>query len=580
MQNLERVPGDSLERLRTDALSGSLSRRALLKRAAVLGMSLPAISALLAACGDDDDDDTDDAAPVAPDDDDADEPEPDDDEAPDEPDDEDDEPDDVVSGGTINFGLLRDPIAFDPHINYGASSSTLQGNLYDTLVGWDDDGNIMPELAESWEIAEDRIYTFHLQQGVTFHNGNSFTAADVVHTFDRILDEETGASRRTELSTMESYQAVDDNTVEVVLSEPYASLLAVLGGPESYIVNQEFSETGADYTNTVNGTGAFMLDDYEPDVRYVLVRNEDYWQSGLPRADRLVQMPIPDDTARINALRTGEINFVEYVPWQNMQELDDDPGFTLYQGFDLFNVVRLNPQRPPLDNPLVRQALNFAIDRQAIIDVAFGGQGIPITVALLQPGTPWYNEELDGHWSYDPDRAVALLEEAGFAPGDISLSFAAATISVHMDTAQVVAQQLQQLGLSVEITQQEVPTLTERRTTGDYQMMQDGLSSRPDPDMVYTNFFGIGGSGYAAGVDYENEELEALLDQGRTTVEFEARKDIYRQFEEILVEEAPWIFIMWRPQAEASAANVRGYVRNPTLGLNTPRYMKHLWIEE
>jgi peptide/nickel transport system substrate-binding protein len=300
----------------------------------------------------------------------------------------------------------------------------------------------------------------------------------------------------------------------------------------------------------------------------------------LPYLDRIEQVPIPDDNARVNAIRSGEINFVEYVPWQNMAELDSDPKFTLYQGFDLYNIVRLNPQRPPLDNKLVRQALNFAIDREAVIDVAFGGQGEPMTVGLFQKISPWYNEELEGHWTYDPDRAGALLDEAGVDPTTVTLDFAVATISVHSDTGQVVAQYLQELGFGINIIQQDVPTLTERRTTGDYQMMQDGLSlSYPDPD-AYSTYFAIGGAAHARGVNYENPVLDELLARGRSTIDREERQQIYLEFERELLEDAPWIFILFRPQAEASITAVKGYTRIPGIGLNSEAYLEYVWIDE
>lgn len=484
-------------------------------------------------------------------------------------------------GGRLVFGLLRDPIGFDPHIAYGASSSSLQGNVYDTLVEYDLEGTLTGSLAEQWEISDDGLeYVLTLRQGVTFHNDAPFTADDVVANFDRILDEANGLARRTELSNIDSYEATDESTVTITMSNPYATLLSVFATPQMGIASREWLDTVADPAREMNGTGPFMLDAFEPEVRYLLVKNPNYWKEGLPYLDEIEQLPIADDNARMNALRSGEINFVEYVPWQNMAEIEDDSNFALYKGFDTYNVVRLNPNRAPLDNKLVRQALNYAIDREAVIAVAFGGEGQAITSGLFPQDSPWYQEELDGYWSYDPDRALELLTEAGVDPSTVTLDFAVATISVHSDTAQVVAQQLEQLGFTVNIIQQDVPTLTERRGTGDYQMMQDGLSlAYPDPD-AYSVYYDIGGSAYAAGVNYENQELADLLEQGRSELDPERRKEIYLEFERALLEEAPWIYILHRPQAEASVAALQGYQRIPGVGLGTEAYMEYLWLEE
>ncbi|CAN5532095.1 ABC transporter substrate-binding protein [soil metagenome] len=586
-------PARLVDRLMAD----QVSRRRFMGRALALGLSAPVVGGLLAACGDDDDDDDDDtggADPTTPDaasdptatpaDSGGDDPEPT------EPDDA-EEPTatpadsggagDERQGGTLNFGLLRDAIGFDPHISYGASSSSLQGNVYDTIITYDLEGNLIGGLAESWEISDDGLeYVLSMRQGVTFHEGQSFGAADVVANLDRILDETNGLARRTELSNIDSYEATDEQTVTLSLTQPYATLLAVFATNEVGIASAEWLESGIDPAREMNGTGPFMLDSFEPEVRYTLVRNPNYWQSGLPYLDEINETPIPDDNARVSALLSGEINFVEYVPWQNMAEIDENPDFTLFKGFDLYNIVRLNTSRPPLDNKLVRQALNYAIDRQAVIDVAFGGEGLPMTNGLFPPGSPWYHDELDGHWSYDPERAMSLLEEAGVDPTTVTLDFTVASISVHSDTAQVVQQQLEQLGFTINYIQQDVPSLTERRTTGDYQMMQDGLSlNYPDPD-YYSVYFAIGGTAHAAGIGYENEELTEILARGRSETDPETRKEIYLEFERALMEEAPWIFVLHRPQAEAMAQSVQGYTRIPGLGLRSEAFLENLWIEE
>ncbi len=588
-------------------LRGPVSRRRLLKRAALLGLSAPVIGGLLAACGGDDDDadptnttgsapaptspagttppstdaspttgggGTDAATPTtggtapeatsttgstggttAP-------------------------PGEGVAGGTLVFGLLRDPIAFDPHIAYGASSSSLQGNIYDTLVEYDVDSVLIGALAESWEVSDDGLeYVLSLREGVIFHDGATFEAEDVIANFDRIMNEETGATRRNELSNVGSYEATDEFTVTLTLPEPYATLLPVLATSTLHMADKDWLESGVDPTLEMNGTGPFMLDSFEKEVKYTLVKNPNYWKEGLPYLDSIEQVPIPDDNARMNAMRSGEINFVEYVPWQNMAEFEEDDNYTLFKGFDTYNIVRLNPTKPPLDNKLVRQAFNYAIDREAVIAVAFGGEGEEMTVALFPESSPWHQEDLAGHWTYDPDKALELLAEAGVDPSGITLDFAVATISVHSDTGQVVAQQLEALGFSVNIIQQDVPTLTERRTTGDYQMMQDGLSlSYPDPD-AYSVYFDINGSQYARGVGYENQELADLLEQGRSELDPEARKEIYKQFTEVLIDEAPWIFILFRPQAEVMAANVMGYNRIAVAGLGSEGYMEYIWID-
>ena len=569
----------------------SVSRRRFLKRSVALGLSAPLVGGLLAACGgddDDDDDDDDDGDATSSESGTGDDPTATADGAG-----AGEEPTETPEdgqvrfggegkpGGTLNFGLLRDAIGFDPHISYGASSSSLQGNIYDTVVTYDLEGNLVGGLAESWEVSDDGLeYTFALRQGMTFHEGQSFSSADVVANLDRILDEANSLARRTELLNIDSYEATDDQTVSIFFTEPYATLLAVLATNEVGIASKEWLESGVDPVREMNGTGPFMLDSFEPEVRYTLVKNPNYWVEGLPYLDEINELPIPDDNARVSALLSGEINFVEYVPWQNMSEIDANSDFDLFKGFDTYNLVRLNTSRPPLDNKLVRQALNFAIDREAVIAVAFGGEGLPTTNGLFPPDSPWYHEELDGYWSYDPDRAKELLDEAGVDPSTVTLDFAVTSISVHSDTAQVVAQQLEDLGFTINFIQQDVPTLLERRSSGDYQLMQDGLSlNYPDPD-YYSVYYDIGGTAHAAAIGYENEELSELLARGRSETDPEARKEIYLEFERALLDEAPWIFLLFRPQAEAMKETVNGYTRIPGLGLRSEAFLEYVWIDE
>ncbi|HUZ00969.1 MAG TPA: ABC transporter substrate-binding protein [Thermomicrobiaceae bacterium] len=484
-------------------------------------------------------------------------------------------------GGTLNFGLLRDPIAFDPHIAYGASSASLQGNVYDTLVTYDQQGNIVPSLASSWEIQNSsKTYVFHLQSGVTFHDGTALTADDVVYTFDRIRDSATAAELRQELANLDSYTATDSTTVTVNLKQPYSVLLSVLASQWAYIVSKAWGQAGNDFKKKMNGTGPFKLGTFEPQVKYTLVKNDKYWVPNRPYLDQIVETVIADDTARMNAFKSGQINFVEYVPWQNMDELSTNSADKMYLGYDTFNLVRLNPQKPPLDKPEVRQALNFAIDRKACIDVAFGGKGQPITVGLIPPGSFWYNQQLDGHWTYDTAKATSLLQQVGLKPSDLKLSFDVANISVHSDTAQAVQSQLQKWGATVTIVQQDVPTLTKRRSTGDYQMMMDGLGDPwPDPDF-YTTYFGKGGASYAAGVNFDDPKIDALLDQGRTETDNTKRKAIYAQVEQQLFVDAPFIFILWRPQVEASIAGMQGYSHIPGIGLASERFMLNVWFKK
>jgi len=485
-----------------------------------------------------------------------------------------------VQGGTLRYGLVRDPTTFDPHINDGVTSSSIQGNVYDGLVEFGPDGEVAPALAESWMQPTPSTYVFRLRHNVTFHDGTPFTAADVLYTFQRIQDPKTAATRQLDLKTsVRAIKAVDPYTVEIDLTQPTATFLQMLAAREMYIVSKAWGDRGGDFKRAMNGTGSYRLASYEPHVRYVLERYAKAWNT--PCIDRIEMTPINNDQARMDALKSGQVDFTEYVIWQETEYFFTHPGFRVYRGRDLFDFVRLNPNRPPLDRPQVRQALNFAINRQTINIVAFGGQGLPMEGFLTKPDSWAYNPDTSKVWKYDPKRATALLADAGLKPQDLHLTFEADPGPETFDPAQVILTELRQLGVNVDFKIIDIPTLVKKRANGDFLLLMDGKSLPwNDPD-AYFDFFYSAGTNYAAAVKFKNTQLDQLLERGRTTTNPALRKPMYAGVERILYQQAPWIFAVWRPQAEAGRSFVKGYVRLPgALGTYTPGHFNRLWIEK
>ena len=486
-----------------------------------------------------------------------------------------------VRGGVFRFGMARDAVGLDPHLNYGVTSWSVQGNVYDTLVQYDEQGRIAPALAESWTQPQPTLYLFKLRRNVTFHNGARFTAEDVLYTFQRIRDPQTRATRQRDVDALlENVRAVDPYTVEVRLKSPSATFLNLLARPELYIVSKRWAETGGDFKKDAVGTGPFRLTSYEFGVRYVLERNPTAWNP--PCLDRVEMYPYQDDRARVNAIKSGQVDMIEYLPWQDVEFFMRERGFKVYRGRELFNFVRLNPNRPPLNNPKVRQALNFAVNRQSVSIVAFGGQGQPMDGFLVRRDSWAYNQQTSKVWKYDPDRALALLREAGYQqPSDLRLQFESTPLSVHLDSAQVILQSLRSLGIQVDFRVIELAVLLQKRASGDYMLAMDGLSPPwSDPDQ-YFFYFHSTATAYAAPVKFKNERLDQLLEEGRRADDPAKRKAVYNDIERILAQEAPWIFVLWRPQAEVGRSQVKGYNRLPgVLGTATSGFFERVWVEK
>ena len=266
------------------------------------------------------------------------------------------------------------------------------------------------------------------------------------------------------------------------------------------------------------GPGPFKLGPYETGVRYALVKNPDYWESPYPYLDRIELSTVGKDDVRVQALQTGSVDLAEYIPWQEIKALEKDPQIKVHVGYDTFNVIRMNPKRPPFDNVKVRQALNYLVDRKEIIELAWGGIGRPFGAGLIPDGHWAFPRALQGTWSYDPGEGQAPPRRGRLNPGATRIVFDSTTLSVHMDSAQIIVTQLQKVGFTqIELKPMDVPTQQRKRVSGEYQLMMDGFSLPwPDPDF-YTAFFATGGASYARAVEFSDAALDKLLAEGRGT---------------------------------------------------------------
>jgi len=483
------------------------------------------------------------------------------------------------AGGTLRYAMLRDPTGWDPHINQGQTTYTFMANIYESLLRYSLKGTIEPSLAVKWENPDPTTYILQLRHNVKFHSGNPFTAEDVKFSIERILDPNTTATRSKEFSSVQSVTVLDPYTVKITLKKADASFLDLLAAAEAMVVDKKWVQSGGNFKQATSGTGPFKQGPFEAGARYTLVKNPDYWEQPYPYLDRIEYSSIPKDEVRMQALQTGNTDMTEYIPWQYIKTLEKDANVQVFMGYDTFNVIRMNPKRPPFDNVKVRQAFNYLIDRKEIVDLAWGGLSRPMEAALIPEGH-WAYPNLKV-WSYDPAKAKRLLAEAGVNPATTKIVFDSTTLSVHMDDAQIIVTQLQKAGFTqVELKPMDVPTQQKKRVSGDYQFFIDGFSLPwPDPDF-YTVWFSSGGPLYGKTVGFADDTLDKLLDEGRSTLDQTKRKVIYGQIEQRLTELAPWVFLHWRPMAEATRANVKGYTRLPgALGSKSLGGLKYVWKE-
>lgn len=482
---------------------------------------------------------------------------------------------------TLKFGLSGDPPTLNPFVSAGTSARTVKLTVYEGLVSYTPEGDVQPQLAESWEIRDAQTYVFHLRTGIKFHDGDDFTSEDVAYTFHRIMDPEIGAYLRgTFASVVEAVETPDEHTVILHLAKPFAPLLEVLAQPEASIVSKEWFETDRDLSSEMNGTGPFKFESRVPGVEIRVVRNPAYYVPGFPKVDAIDLIVYSDDDARFMALQTGEVDLIEYVPWRYYEAAEQDPNIILDTTSGPFQVLIFNVSYEPFSDARVRRAIGYAIDREEISIACFEGRLVPTYGGLIPEGHWAYNADLAHFFRYDPDYAKQLLAEAGYPDGFSATLLATSAYKTHWCPAEVVQAQLAKVGIKVELELVDWPTRVESRSKWNYQFASDGLGGNYlDPDFYYP-YFHSEQSPYCRAPYFADDEINRLLDEGRTTLDREKRKEIYHKLEERLLELSPWVFIGFRQQAYAFRSNIHGFKQLPSFltfysGLN----LKYVWKE-
>jgi glutathione transport system substrate-binding protein len=485
-------------------------------------------------------------------------------------------------GGEKRKGLSADPPNLDPHVDSGAAASTVKMQVYSTLARYWEGGQIEPNLAERWEVSPDGLeLTFFLRPGVTFHDGAPLTGEDVKASIERIQDEATGATFFVELGLIDEIAVEDDLTVRLRLGSPNPAMVEYLAQPDTAIMSKAFLDAGRDPNTEMVGTGPFTFVSREPGVQTVLERNESYFREGLPYLDRIVFVPYADENTRVSALLGGEIDMADYIPWKDMQTVEDDPALKLALGQEAaFMCVIYNVNDEPFANPLVRRALGYAYDRQAVVDVVFFGRGSTITGGVIPASSAWHNTELDGTFGYDPEMAKQLLAEADYPDGFSVTLLSTSQYGMHQTTAEIVQQNLQAIGIDCQLELYDWATVVQRQTEGNYQFRVHGLGTElVDPDFL-TSFFDSE-SPFSQSSGFADEEVDRLLREGRAAQDEAERKAIYLELERRLLDLSPFSFLSWREQGEGLKEEIIGYSHLPgSAGFKSGVTLEATWRQQ
>ncbi len=444
-------------------------------------------------------------------------------------------------GNTLIMARAVDSTGLDPHMQTAFASLSLLNMIYEPLVVSDHNLDIAPALAESWEFAEDALtLTFYLRQGVKFHDGSDFTAEDVIASFERILNEETGAAARTNYVSIDTMEAPDDYTVIFHLNTPDVPLLSAMTSINAAILSSDVIANGDPATDAI-GTGPFKLESWTPEETTILSANPDWWGEG-PAVDGVEIRIIPDETSILAALRAGTIDFAMLNDPLVATLLVDDPNISLYRTPALsYHVLQLRAAVEPLDKLEVRQAIACALDRQQVVDVAALGEG-RVTGPLTMP---LFANPVEDLFCYeqDLDKARELMAQAGMEEGfTLPVLVANAEPPTALSEAQNIQSQLAEINITVEIEALELSVYVDRWLAGDFTACVALNGGRTDPYTMYARYWQYDAR-FQNVAGYIDDDLDSLMKQGQSETDPAARIQIFQELERQLAEKAPWVWL-------------------------------------
>lgn len=485
------------------------------------------------------------------------------------------------AANSLVVGTVRDAVNFDPAVAVATTDYNIFDAIYEGLVTFDrtvdEDGNVTatldfaPALATSWETSEDGLtWTFHLREGVTFHDGTPFNADAVKYSFERAIVMGTGLTWQISgMLDVGDIEVIDDHTVQFNLKEPFAPFLETLRQPVAYIVSPTAVEANGGVTpgkrndwmvNNAVGTGPFMLESRENDERTVLTANPNYWGEG-PHLDKLTFRIVPDAATLRLLLSRGEVQLVTLgLSWLDMLDIELLPNLGLYvqEAFPEIRMAPFNVEEPPFDDPLVRRAVSHAIDYDAIIDGVMLGQAVRLT-SPIPNGTFGHDPTLEVY-EYDPDKAKELLAEAGYPNGfEFELSYPSED-QERFEASTVLQANLAAVGVNARLVGYAWPALLEKWDTGDFTLSIGKWAPTGDPHNRIFGLLGCNSFGPAGNYGrYCNPEVDLLGERAAATVDQDERAELYTDLQRIVMDDAPWLFLYQPKRGFPVSDSVTGF---------------------
>jgi peptide/nickel transport system substrate-binding protein len=467
--------------------------------------------------------------------------------------------------GEIRIAMQYDHGTFDPQLATSVTDKQMSTNLYDGLVQYEiGTTNIEPDLATDWELSEDGLqWTFDLRQGVQFHHGyGEFTSSDVVFTFERLLDPELGSPNAALMQSIEMVEAMGNYQVRFTLSEPDPAFLDKLANWFSYIVSEKaVAEKGSAFGDDPVGTARYRFESWTPQQQTVLSAFPESWV-GTPGLARVVYVPIPDATTMYNAFEAGDVDMIQVTDPDKLARYEQDERLEVHTVPGLITrFFGMKSDEGPLAEPLVREAITYAIDRDAMMEFVFQGISTPAD-SILAPGVQHVKRNVV-NYEYDPERARELLAEADY-PNGFSVTYTVPNIDRFTLPATIIQDNLRSVGIQLQIEVMETQAfLADLRSDRGLAMFSLSRSQDATPDRVLYTWHH---SGEIPGNNWSRidiPEVDKWLDEAVTTLDEERRAELFGLVQERVAEGNYYYYIDHENMIFAVHDRVEGFVADP-----------------
>ncbi|GGH35736.1 ABC transporter substrate-binding protein [Paenibacillus segetis] len=466
----------------------------------------------------------------------------------------------VMAGGTVRVAMSTEPDNLDPYLSAATDTQSMMDNVFDGLFEAGENSDLIPAIASSYQVSDDGLtYTFTLNQGIVFHDGSELTAEDVYYSYAKLSGLNGQEPLSSKFSSITSIDTPDDYTVVIQLKDKDAAFLAaniVAIVPKDY---EQQSEKPI-------GAGPYKFVEYKPGQQLVLEKNENFYdKEHAPMLDKVEFKIMPDTNSAVLALQSGDIDMIPGITAQGVLQLGD--GYTVVSGpQNMVQLMALNNSVKPLDDLKVRQAINYAIDKDVIIQTVAEGNGTKLGSNMSPAMKMYFQEGLEDYYTPSIDKAKELLKEAGYENGfDLTLTVPS-NYQFHVDTAQVIADQLKNVGIKVTIKQIEWSSwLEDVYNNAKYEATIVGLTGKLDPHEVLGRYE----TTYAKNFfKFSNSEFDKLVNQGKTEIDEAKRVDLYKQAQTLLTEQAVAVYIMDPSRTVAMKGNLQGFKMYPVQKYN------------